>query len=105
MSWFKKSLQFGGKVKKLDFNSGSNSATLEILSHNAQFKLVAENQEATALLYATLLSHFYDESKNKGKIIRDDKVTGETSQRGVRSMKSRHVDVDAAFEIVFYDVP
>ena len=78
---------------------------LEIPSHGAKFELTAMNQEAIALLYASLLSHFYDTSKNKGRIIVKDDVKGEVSQKGMRSMKSRHVDTDAVFEIIFYDVP
>jgi|SRR3989344_7849189 len=101
MAWFKKSLQFAGKVKKLNF-SGENFAELEVQG-GAKFKLVADNQEAIALLYASLLNNFYETSKNKGRIIAEDDLKGEASPRGVRSTKSRHVDTDAAFEIVFYD--
>ena len=103
----KKSLQYAGKVKKMSFDDASNFIMLEIPKQGAFFKLVAENQEAKALLYGALLSTFYDDSKNKSKILANDRLKGDISKdkKNIRSIISRYVDVDAAFEIVFYDVP
>ncbi|MBI2558313.1 hypothetical protein HYW20_03240 [Candidatus Woesearchaeota archaeon] len=103
MAWLKKSLQFTGKVKELEFKH-INYAELVIPSEGAKFKLIAENQEATALLYSSLLSNFYERSERKSNIIKDDQSESQVSTRGVSSMKGRHIEADAAFDIIFYDV-
>lgn len=49
MAWFKKSLQFAGNLKELEFKH-LNYAEL-ITNKGAVFKLIAENPKATDLLH------------------------------------------------------
>ena len=97
-------LKLTGKIKKMSFPS-SEKAIIELVMGGAKFTLTSEDNAGESLIYARLLSGFYSDSKRKDRIIREDNIGSNTSARGTRSMTNRTVLVDAAFEIIFYDVP
>ena len=102
--FYPRNLQFKGKIRQLDFKKVGTGEGIIEFSDGSRFKLVALNSSAAAFLYAKILQ-FLTNSKNKKGIIIKDSVKGWETEEGIHGMESRHVELDAGFELVVYDVP